>query len=806
MVQSLFDRHRMWLAIGIALTTAAALFGISQLRLEDDLRGLLQGSADDFAMVDRVAERFGTHDRDCIVRADAHEGDILAPAAISELRRVCDELRKLEGIDEVHSLLDVRRTGMLGGLLTAVPRGYDQEDDPEVLTAVRARLESNPLIAGTLLSSDATSTIIQLRLAADVAEPRQLPHVLPGIEAVLDRYATTGPLSFELTGMPALRLEAVRSLRRDILLFNSIGVAVAVVLSAVAARSWRATLLACLPPMVGALWATGLLALFGVPINMLTCIVPSLAMVVGTCDSIHFIEDMRRSTRRGVDPRTASASAVGRVGAACGITSLVTAVGFLSLSVARIEAVRTFGLVAAAGAVASFLAVTALTPLMASDRLWRGAHLGQSPRRIRRFACGLTAWSLRHAWPVATVGLLGTAALLWACGDIQADNRIIDALPRGGSAAQTLAGIDRDFGGTMGVDVLVAWPDDFSWNAPEVTAVIEQVHAVLQPETAVSSPLSLASITSTLSPRAVRQLRPERLERFLDLPSRSAVVRTRVRDDGSRQLEAVFERIDKGLAAIHDARPGWTIDLVGVPVVSARNIRQLINDLASSLALEVFVIGGILAVAFRSSLAGIVSMVPNLFPLAAVAAVLTAAGGSLDPASVIVFNVCLGLSVDDTVHVFAAIKRQQREGVELASAIRRGMVETGTPIILGGMVLAVGFAGVIASSVPSLSRFGLLASSAAVTATFAELVLLPATLIAASRLVNHVRNQPHRGSNQLLVGSEGDPDPQPAFGPCCRDNRHDIGQQPSLKQRPGDFHTTVGPTEPHGDDRTVRLG
>ena len=296
------------------------------------------------------------------------------------------------------------------------------------------------------------------------------------------------------------------------------------------------------------------------------------------------------------------------------------------------------------------------------------------------------------------------------------------------------------------------------------------------------------------------------MERFLDLPSRSAVVRTRVRDDGSRQLEAVFERIDKGLAAIHHARPGWTIDLVGVPVVSARNIRQLINDLASSLALEVFVIGGILAVAFRSSLAGIVSMVPNLFHLAAVAAVLTAAGGSLDPASVIVFNVCLGLSVDDTVHVFAAIKRQQREGVELASAIRRGMVETGTPIILGGMVLAVGFAGVIASSVPSLSRFGLLASSAAVAATFAELVLLPATLIAASRLVNHLRNQPHRGSNQLLVGSEGDPDPQPAFGPCCRDNRHDIGQQPSLKQRPGDFHATVGPTEPHGDDRTVRLG
>lgn len=741
MLQSLFDRHRTWLGVAIALITAAASVGIARLRVDDDLRGLLRGSTDDFAMVDRVAERFGTRDLDCIVRADVTHGEILSPAAVGTLRSLCDDLQHLSGVDRVHSLLDVRRAGMLGGLLTAVPRGYDDEDDPEVVAAVKTRLSQHPLVAGSLLSSDARSTIVQLRLTPEAAAPRSLPDLLPAVNAVLARHAAAGLFRFELTGMPLLRLEAVASLRHDVLLFNSIGLIVAVVLSAVAARSWRATLLASLPPVIGAIWATGLLALFDVPINMLTCIVPSLAMVVGTCDSIHFIEDMRRSTRRGLDPRLASASAVERVGAACGITSLVTAVGFLSLAVARIEAVRTFGLVAAAGAIASFLAVTALTPLLASDKLWRGAHLGRSPRRIRRFACRLSFWSLRHAWPVATAGLIGTIVLLVVSGDIEADNRIVDALPRGGSSSQALAGIDRDFGGTMGVDVVLTWPEELLWSDPEVTAAIEQVHEVLAPEAAISPPLSLASITTSLSQRATRQLRPERLDEFVDLPSRSAVVRTRVKDEGSRQLEAVFDRIEQGLATTRNSLPGWTIDLVGIPVVSARNIRQLINDLASSLLLEVVVIGSIIAVAFRSWLAGFVSLLPNLFPLAAVAAVLTLSGGTLDPASVIVFNVCLGLSVDDTVHVFAAIKRHRRKGVELSDAIRRGMVETGTPIVLGGMVLAVGFAGVIASSVPSLSRFGLLASSAAIAATVAELLLLPATLITAHAVMAVVQRR-----------------------------------------------------------------
>lgn len=746
MMQSLYDRHRVWLAIAIGLITAAASVGIARLRLDDDLRGLLRGSADDFAMVDRVAQRFGTHDLDCIVRADASDGDILTPQAIHALRRLCDDLRGLDGVDEVHSLLEVRRSGMLGGLLTAIPRGYDEEQDPEIVAAVKARLARHPLIAGSLLSSDLASTIVQLRLTEAAASPGPLARLLPSVRRVLDRHAADGPLIFELTGMPALRMEAVASLRRDILLFNSFGLVVAVAISAIAARSWRATLLASLPPIVGAIWATGLLALFDVPINMLTCIVPSLAMVVGTCDSIHFIEDMRRSIRRGVDPRAAGASAVERVGAACGITSLVTAVGFLSLAVARIEAVRTFGLVAAAGAVASFLAVTALTPLMASDRLWRGAHLGQSPRSIRRFACGLAAWSLRHAGPVAITGVVATLALLLAAGDIEADNRIIDALPRGSSSSAALAGIDRDFGGTMGVDIVVTWPEEILWNDPEVTAAIERVHAIVQPEAAMSPPLSLASITTSLSDRATRQLRPERLGEFVDLPSRSAVVRTRVRDEGSRQLEAVFSRIEAGLAEARADLPGWTLDLVGVPVVSARNVRQLINDLASSLLLEVLVIGSIIAVAFRSWLAGVVSLMPNLFPLTAVAAVLTLSGGSLDPASVIVFNVCLGLSVDDTVHVFSSIRRQQRGRVDLADAIRRGMVETGTPIVLGGTVLAVGFAGVIASSVPSLSRFGLLASSAALAATIAELLLLPATLLTAHAAVAAMQSRRHRQS------------------------------------------------------------
>jgi predicted RND superfamily exporter protein len=170
-------------------------------------------------------------------------------------------------------------------------------------------------------------------------------------------------------------------------------------------------------------------------------------------------------------------------------------------------------------------------------------------------------------------------------------------------------------------------------------------------------------------------------------------------------------------------------------VVSARNIRQLIRDLGSSLLLELVVIGSILACAFRSPLVGIVSLIPNVFPLAAIGAVVVASGSTLEPATVIVFNVCLGLAVDDTVHVLAALRRHRRAGVSMAGSLRRAIAETGNAIIIGGVVLTVGFATVTVSSVPSLAGFGRLACAAVAAATVAELMLLPALVLVVDAAV-----------------------------------------------------------------------
>jgi len=754
-------RRRVVLAT-VACSILAAV-GLSRLRIDDDLRSLLRNGTDDFLVVDEIAERFGAPDRDCIVRVEATTGALFTPEALGQLRDLVHDLEGIDGVEAVRSMFDIRRQGMAGALLPAIPHVAGPLDEAACAAAL-ARCTNHPLIAGHLLSKDARAALLLVRLDAGHESPSGAEPVLACIATAIA--GRTG-LDVELTGLPALRAEASRALRRDMLVFNALGMSLALILSAVVARSFSSTVVACIPPMVGAVWAMGVLGLCGAKVNILTSVVPSLALVVGTCDSIHFIEDMRRSARRGIGASAASAGAIRRVGTACGLTSLVTAIGFASLAAARIEAVRTFGIAAAAGALASFTAVTLLTPLLASLPGFRGMRLGRSSRGASRLAAFLAGCSVRYARGIVAVGLAATLGLGLLSSGLDADNRVVDALPRGAASSRALLHVDDEFGGAFGADVLVRWPGGLDWREGEVLDGIAAVHGVIEAADPQSRAVSLATVAGTIGERARKRLEPEAFTDLVDPAARKAVVRVRIRDVGSRALEQIYDRIDAGLAGLGASHPGWDFQLAGMSVLSARNVRQLVRDLGSSLGLEVLVIGTILALAFRSPLAGIVSLVPNIFPLAVIGGVMVATGRHLDPATVIVFNVCLGLAVDDTVHLLSALSRQRRPGLSMRSAIRRGVAETGNAIILGGVVLTIGFAAVTVSSVPSLASFGILACAAVAAATVAELVMLPAILVVTDSLVRRFPPPWKDGLFGPDATSSGDTDRQPMVRAAC---------------------------------------
>ena len=114
----------------------------------------------------------------------------------------------------------------------------------------------------------------------------------------------------------------------------------------------------------------------------------------------------------------------------------------------------------------------------------------------------LTAFSIRHARPIVLIGCLATLLLGVICLRLDADTRVIDALPQGAAAAQALGRVDREFGGTMSVDVLVQWPLANDWRDPVLLETLDDVHNVLDTAGGITRVISLATIANTLPERA----------------------------------------------------------------------------------------------------------------------------------------------------------------------------------------------------------------------------------------------------------------------------------------------------------------
>ena len=163
-------------------------------------------------------------------------------------------------------------------------------------------------------------------------------------------------------------------------------------------------------------------------------------------------------------------------------------------------------------------------------------------------------------------------------------------------------------------------------------------------------------------------------------------------------------------------------------VVSAYRVRQMITDLVYSLTTAAVLIFILLTLAFRSIWLGLVSVIPNAFPLVATAAVLGLAGEPLRYASAVCFCISLGIAVDDTIHFLWRYRRQQRALTDRAAAIRATFLSMAPVLVTTTVLLLIGFGAAIFSPVPTLRVFGGTACVAILWALAGDLIILPALL------------------------------------------------------------------------------
>ena len=143
----------------------------------------------------------------------------------------------------------------------------------------------------------------------------------------------------------------------------------------------------------------------------------------------------------------------------------------------------------------------------------------------------------------------------------------------------------------------------------------------------------------------------------------------------------------------------------------------------------------ILIFALRSFKYGMISLLPNIAPIAVAFGVWYIFNGQVNMALAVVLGMTLGIVVDDTIHLMAKYIRARRElGKSPEDAVRFAFHTVGRAVVVTTVVLIAGFSVLMQSSFGFNSDMGKLTAITIGIALVLDLIMLPALLLTIDKI------------------------------------------------------------------------
>jgi hypothetical protein len=485
--------------------------------------------------------------------------------------------------------------------------------------------------------------------------------------------------------------------------------------------------------------------LWGQEVNVLTNVVPILVMVIVFSDALHLLFGIRRNLRLGSDLQSAIATSVKRIGPACALTSATTTLALLSLTLVRHSFITEFGLIAALGTALAYLAIMTTVPPLAFFLLRKQAiaektKVSKDPVGQAIAAISAGAARLVRAQPLM-VTLVGVALTLLA-GTLYALNepryRYLDNLPTDNPSYRAIQTIDKKLAGPNTLDLLVQWPDGTEMATPETLNVVRDAHKVLASEPQLKQINALDGVATWYAGggdkaesdffRFVEKAKSPTVSRVYAPKSSSSLLTANFADIDAADLIPVLNRLEKKLDVLRQRYGNVEFSLTGIVPVSAMASTEMIGRLNQSLLIAIAVIIGLIGLAFRSLTAGLVSILPNLLPIAVAGAGLYLFGIGLQFTTVVAFTIGFGIAVDNTIHMLNRYRLARQAGESPADAIDESITMIGPVLIVSTIVLVSGVGATAFSQLPVVQLYGRVSATVLTVALIGAMLFLPAIL------------------------------------------------------------------------------
>jgi predicted RND superfamily exporter protein len=460
------------------------------------------------------------------------------------------------------------------------------------------------------------------------------------------------------------------------------------------------------------------MVLTGESIGIGTVILTPLLLAVGVAYSIHVVSRYYDEVRPGRTPREVVTATLDHVWVPTGIAAMTTVLGFGTLAFNSIPATRSLGIYASFGIAAIFLAsITAVPALLVLLPLPKstGEEEGPKPGRVTELVAQLGAQLIRRRGLILGVSLAAVCVSALGATRIQVETDFLTFFSPQSVIRQDYDRIADTLAGTQPLFVVVEGKEAQSMSRFETLQAMHDLQVFMEAQPKVDQTIQVLLLIDPT------ELRPVVTPNFARA---NIVVRTRL--SASSELRAFVESVEE--FAADRFRGSVTVHPTGGVVLLNRSSDALARGQVLGLLQIVAVLLVILSILFLSIRVGLLSLVPNIVPIAMLFGIMGWFGVSLNVSTSMIAAIAIGIAVDDTIHFLNTFNGELRNRGNQEEAVVGTMRVVGQPIVFTSVALAVGFLILPLSNFQPIKDFGILSATVMVLALFGDLFVLPAVI------------------------------------------------------------------------------
>ena len=527
----------------------------------------------------------------------------------------------------------------------------------------------------------------------------------------------------------------------------------------------------------------------GGQMNLTMVMLPTLTFILGVSGCVHMVNYYRKASTAGYGTRSADQAIVDG-GYPVALSATTTAIGLMSLTSSHVTPIRLFGFYSACGILASVAVILMILPstlylLRGRISKWFSIQ-GKMARRERisgvsRSTSLMLYWVYRSHWLVVIPAIIGVTLLAMGVVRLQASVKLQNRFASRTKIISDYNWMESNLGPLVPMEVVLHFSPESELNLWQKMKIVKSIEKAVKQTTAVNATLSVATFEPYL-PLG---------HRFLDRVERKAKLEKWTNEfsqfEDAKLVDVVgdesFWRISLRVAALNDIDYGGFLETVsnnvdhqiahlnqhgvdailtgGIPLVYKAQ-HQILRDLMYSFLTAFLLITVILMFVLRSFWAGLVAMIPNVFPPLVVFGAMGWLGFSIEIGSVMTASVALGIAVDDTLHFLTWYRRGTMEGYSRFASIRYAFDHCAKAMIDTSLICGLGVLPFMFGVFMPTAKFAILLMIMLLTALLGDLILLPALLAGpAGNLFRLNRRKKTTRSKQTAPRVSHDPQENP---------------------------------------------